>query len=273
MADVLSNYRPGAAYDEMIDAEGCGPPVLPGHPQVAEPLQPDRAAPHRRLAGQQLHPGRGDVRRRRGGAAVPARPGAAGDRRRRVGHHRGRRRPAGQGPGGLPGRRVRRGPGDRRRRRPQPADHLLHPLPPRGLGHRAGQRRTRPRGRGGPDPQPRRRRTGARGQRPGAQRGLLRDDQPQRHDHRAARRLRQPADPAGRGSTRPGCSPRCASAPRPASTTRRWSCSPPGSTTPPTSSTPCWPAPWASSWSRAATWSAAAARSTCGPPPGRSGWT
>ena len=22
MADVLSNYRPGAAYDEMIDAEG-----------------------------------------------------------------------------------------------------------------------------------------------------------------------------------------------------------------------------------------------------------
>ena len=31
---------------------------------------------------------------------------------------------------------------------------------------------------------------------------------------------------------------------------------------------PAGPARWASSWSRAATWSAAAARSSCGPPPG-----
>ena len=70
-------------------------------------------------------------------------------------------------------------------------------------GIAAGQRGTHPRGRGGPDPQSRRRRTRARGQRPGAERGLVRDDQPQRHDHRAARRLRQPADPAGGGLPHP----------------------------------------------------------------------
>ena len=34
-------------------------------------------------------------------------------------------------------------------------------------------------------------------------------------------------------------------------------------TTPPTSSTRCWPARWASSWSRAATWSASATRWRC----------
>ena len=45
------------------------------------------------------------------------------------------------------------------------------------------------------DPHPGRRRAGARGQRPGAERRVVRDDQPQRHDHRDAERVRQPADP------------------------------------------------------------------------------
>ena len=53
---------------------------------------------------------------------------------------------------------------------------------------------------------------------------------------------------------RPAASPR-----RPASATRPSSCSRPASTTRPTSSTRCWPAPWASSSSRAATSCAAPA--------------
>ena len=104
-----------------------------------------------------------------------------------------------------------------------------------------------------------RRLPGARGQRPRALGGVLRDDQPA-GDLRGAAPRRSPATGSGRSApTRAGCSTRCAPAPRPASTTRRSWCSPRASTTAPTSSTRCSPARWASSWSRAATWSASAA--------------
>ena len=110
-----------------------------------------------------------------------------------------------------------------------------------------------------PDPRRRRRVPGARGQRAGAVRGLLRDDQPAR-DRRRAARDRSPSTGSVRSpATRSGCSPRCAPPHRPASPTRPSSCSPRASSTAPTSSTRCSPARWASSWSRAATSSAAAA--------------
>ena len=113
-----------------------------------------------------------------------------------------------------------------------------------------------------PDPRRGRALPGAGGQRPGAVRGVLRDGEPAGHCPGAARGLRRPAGPAGRATTRAGCSPRCARPPRAASPTRPSWCSPRASTTRPTSSTPCWPARWASSWSRAATCSAAATGST-----------
>ena len=47
----------------------------------------------------------------------------------------------------------------------------------------------------------------------------------------------------------------------------------PGVSTRPTSSTPCWRAQWALNWLRAVIWSAVAARSSCAPPPDCSGWT
>ena len=98
------------------------------------------------------------------------------------------------------------------------------PLPPGGLGHRAAERRPGARRRHRPDPYARGRRPGAGGQRPGAQRGLVRDDQPQRHGDRDAGGVRHPADPAGRTAIRSGCWPRCARPRRAGWTTRRWSC-------------------------------------------------
>ena len=74
MADVLSNYRPGAAFDEMIDAEGSVRPSYQAIHNTLSQLQPGRAAADRRVAGQQLHPGRGDLRPGGCRAAVPAGP-------------------------------------------------------------------------------------------------------------------------------------------------------------------------------------------------------
>ena len=273
MSDVLASYHPGAAYDEMIDSEG---EVRPAYTAVHSTLgraQPSRAAHDRRIAGQQLLPGRRDLRRRRGRASLPARPGPAGDRGRGMARDRDGGRPAGPGPRGVPRRRLRRGPGDHRRGDPAPTGLLLDPLPPGGVGHRARQRGPGPRGRRGSDPNPRRRRPGAGGQRPGAERRLVRHDQSQRHDHRDAGRVQPPGDPAG-GRLPATAAGRVAG--RGAQRCRRpdrGGADPRASSTPPTSSTPCWPAPWASSWSRAATWSAGAARSSCAPRAGCSGST
>ena len=65
-------------------------------------------------------------------------------------------------------------------------------------GHRAAQRRAGARQRHRPDPRRRRRVPGARGQRAGALRCLLRDDQPPGDRGGAARDLRRAPDPAGR---------------------------------------------------------------------------
>ena len=95
----------GEAFDEMIDSEGS---VRPSYKAVYATLRsPAPETPgDRRGAGQELHPGRRHLRRRRGGTPVPPRSGAAGHRRARVGDHRGGRGAASQGPRGLPLRRY-----------------------------------------------------------------------------------------------------------------------------------------------------------------------
>ena len=198
MPDVLSDYHPGVAFDEMVDASGSVRPSYARRPRDAAAVDAGGAEGHRRGAGQQLHAGRRDLRRRRRRAAVPAGPRPARHRGGRVGHHRDRRRAAGAGDGGLPRRRLLRRQGDQRRRGPEPADHDLGALPPGRLGPPPAQRRPHPRGGGRPHPDARGRRPGARGQLPGAERRLVRHDEPDRDDHRAARRLRQPAHPLGR---------------------------------------------------------------------------
>ena len=70
-------------------------------------------------------------------------------------------------------------------------------LPPRGRQRPAAQRRPRARQRHRPDPRQRRRVPGARGQRAGAVRGVVRDDQPPRDQRGAAGDDRRAPDPAG----------------------------------------------------------------------------
>ena len=227
---------------------------LAGHDDHPRAGQPGGVA-----AGELPQPGR-HVRHRRRGAGDAARHPAACDRDGHLVGHRARRPAAGAGAGGLPRRCVRRRPGLRRRRDPATGDHDVVPLPPR-RGQRAAPER-RPRARVGhrPDPRQQRRVPGARGQRAGAVRGVLRDDEPP-GDHGGAAGDDRPApDPPGRRLPPTAAGARCARRRRPASPTRPSSSSPPGSTTVPTSSTRCWPGRWASSWSRAATWCAAAAR-------------
>ena len=67
MADVLSNYRTGDAFDEMMDGEGS---VRPSYQAVYSALSRSTSDDLRMIAeslGQQLHPSRRDVRRRRRG--------------------------------------------------------------------------------------------------------------------------------------------------------------------------------------------------------------
>ena len=70
MADVLSNYRTGDAFDEMMDAEGS---VRPPYKAVASALSRSTSDDlrDRGVSGQQLHPSRCDLRCRRCGTALP----------------------------------------------------------------------------------------------------------------------------------------------------------------------------------------------------------
>ena len=120
MGDLFEDYAAGPAWDEMFDPTGWPSPGL-----RRAPRRPGR--PRRRRPGRPGHPpgplpaGPGHhllaVRR---GAALPPRPGAPGHRRRGVGRPRGGRGPAGAGPRGLPGRRLRAA-GDPGRRASSPA--------------------------------------------------------------------------------------------------------------------------------------------------------
>ena len=221
MADVLSNYRTGAAFDEMIDADGG---VRPSYRAIHKTLSQSSAAELRQiaesLANNYTQAGVtfdiGGVERPFPLDLVPrviASPeweiieaGVA----QRV-----------QALEALPGRRLR--PGERvitdgvvPSQLVTSSTHFHRAVwgiePPNGVRiHVAGVDLIR---------NPGRRRTGAGGQRPGAQRGLVRDDQPDRHGHRAARRLRQPADPAGRRLPEPAAGRAPQGGARPAWTTR-----------------------------------------------------
>ena len=194
-------------------------------------------------------PGR-HVRRRRRGAAIPARHRAAGHRRRDLADHRDGRAPAGQDAGGVPRRRLRAGPSGRRRRHTPPGHHLLQALPPAGLRHRAAERRARAHRRHRPDPRRVRHVPGARGQRASPIRRELRARQPQR-DAAAMGRDARPA-PTTAGVALPATAARRVAAGRPGRRRpiRASSCSHRASSTARTSSTPGWPGRWASSWSR-----------------------
>ena len=128
------------------------PPVVRGGVRDAASGGPGRAAVDRRVTREQLLPGRSHLRRRWRRATVPVGRGAPGHPGRRLGHHRLRCRAADPRPGGVPGRRLLRRSGDHRRGHPAPAGHLLQPLPPGGLGHRAAERRPGARRWHRPDP-------------------------------------------------------------------------------------------------------------------------
>ena len=68
------------------------------------------------------------------------------------------------------------------------------------------------------------RRTRAGGQRPGAERRLVRDDEPDRDADRDAGRIQQPADPSGRQLSAAAADRRCGTPRRRGSTTRTSSC-------------------------------------------------
>ena len=189
------------------------------------------------------------------GASVPARPGAAHHSPSRMGGPRGRRRPAGQGAGGVPRRRVRAGARSSTTGwcpaawSPRPSTSTGPPSasnPPNGVRiHVAGIDVVR----------------GADGRFCVLEDnircpvgGLLRDREPADDGPDLPGAVRQPPGPARRRLSRPICSKRCGPL-RPPGVERpdRGGAYARACTTRPTSSTPSWPARWASSWSRAAT--------------------
>ncbi len=166
---------------------------------------------------------------------------------------------AGQGARAVPRRRLRHRPGLRRRRDPAVGRHHLVALPPRRGRGQDAQRGADPRGRHRPDPRRRRQLPGARGQRAGAVRGVLRDDQPARDLRGAVRGVHRPPDPAGRDLPPPAAQRPAGQRPGGCRRPDRRGADARVSTTAPTSSTRCSRGRWASSSSRAATWSASGA--------------
>ena len=189
----------GAAYDEMyeVDAGALRTPYSQLQPSLQRDGDGRAADPGGGAPVQLSRPGR-HLRHRRRGARLPARRAPPRHRDGPVGEGRGRRPAAGAHAGEVPRRRVRRRPRAAGRRRPAPGRHHLLALPPRRGRDRAAQRRPRPRQRHRPDPRRPGRVPRARGQRPGAVRGLLRDDQPARDRRGAAGDLRRAPDPPGR---------------------------------------------------------------------------
>ncbi len=155
------------------------------------------AEPGRGAADALPRPGR-HVRHRWGGARLPARHPAPGDRGRPLGGGRARRAAAGAGARAVPVRRLRRGAGLRRRRHPAPGDRDVVALPPGGGRARAEQRRPGARVRHRPRARRRGRVPGAGGQRAGAVRGVLRHDQPAGDRDRPAGDLHKPPHPPRR---------------------------------------------------------------------------
>ena len=197
--ELFENYRDGAgdAYDEMFDGDELRGPYR-ALAAVVQGGQRARGAGARGGADHVVPRAGRHLRHRRRGAGVPARHHAAGDRAGRLVGDRPGRPAAGQGPRDVPRRRLRHGPGLRRRGGAARGRHHLLALPPgRGRGQGA-QRRPHPRGRHRPDPRRRRQLPGAGGQRPGAVRGVLRDDQPAGDLGGAVRGVHRAPDPAGR---------------------------------------------------------------------------
>ncbi len=201
MDEMFAGYGDamGEAYDEMFDGDE---PALAVHPAARRRCSTmsatEIARPGRRAPGQLPRPGR-HLRHRRRGARVPARHPPAGDR------------------DGPRGRAIDAGVQQRVKALEAFLDDVYDAgrvfddgVIPRSVVttsshfHRAGgrdraaQRRARARRGHRPDPRRPRRVPGARGQRPGAVRGLLRDDQPARDRGGAARDVRRAPDPSGR---------------------------------------------------------------------------
>ncbi len=253
MADLFENYPFGRAWDEMFAAEGETRDAYADGARGAEEARRRRSQVAGRDPRPQLpRPGH-HLRARRRGASVPAGPDPADHHRAGVAGRRAGCVAAGPGAGAVPRRRLRRRPGLHRRGRPQAAADHQPALRPPGRRHLRPGRRPHRALRGRPDPRRERHLPRAGGQRPGAVRGVLRVGEPAGRRRADERGDRRPTGPPGRATSRPSCTRRCGRSPRGTSPTRPSSCSPPASTTRPTSSTPCWPARWASSWSRAAT--------------------
>ena len=205
----------------MIDADGAPARAVPAlYESIQRSGSQELRAGVDALARAYLEPGR-HLRRRRRGAAVPARHRARGSSTTRAGRRsrRGVRQRVTRARG-VPRRRLRRHcRGGRRRRRAaqrsSPSSKHFHRA---GVRHRAAERRARARRRHRPDP----RRAGqlprARGQRARAVRRQLRAREPQRDAPAVGRRARPGAAAAGVATTRSGCSPRCAPRRRRAST-------------------------------------------------------
>ena len=224
MEDLFASYRAdGEAHDEMFD----GTPVRPSYEDIRHKFAAMTAEEMRARADflstsyldQGITFAVGGVER-----PFPLDIMPQADRRGRLEAHRDRRRAAGPGARGLPRRRLRRRRGVHRRGDAALGGHHQPALPARGGEPQAAQRRPGARRRHRPDPRRRRRLPGAGGQRPGAVRGVLRDDEPAGDVQRAARGVRRPPDPTGRTAIRAGCWRRCARPRRPEWTTRRWSC-------------------------------------------------
>ena len=253
MADLFQDYPFGRAWDEMFSGPGV---IRPAYESVHAALQTLSAADlkaradimGRTFLDQGITFALGGVERPFPLDLIPRIVTAqewkvVADRRAA----------AGPRAGGLPGRLLRTRPHLRRRSRAAPTGDHVAALPPPGVRHgRPGRRPHRHLG-CRPDPRRARRVPGAGGQRPGAVGGFLRAGEPAGGLAGAVRGRWRSADPFGGRISGPAAGRSARRLSRRTSATRRWSCSPPASTTPPTSSTRCWPARWASSWSRAET--------------------
>ena len=243
MADIFDGYALGQAWDEMFAAPGKPRRPTTRWSRCCQPMDPSELRLPRRPARAGLHRPRRHLRLRRRGAAVPARPGAAGHRRADEWDlvDRGVRQRvqaleafladvygAGHGLPTTAWCPARSGP----HRRAVPPRGRTASTPPNGVRvHVAGIDLIRDEhGSSGCS------RTTC-----GCRRGQLRDREPAADDQDVPRPVRRAAGATTSTSTRPGCSPRCARPPRTASADPTSSCSPPACTTPPTSSTRCSP--------------------------------
>ncbi len=260
-------------YDELVAADGQPRAHARTLVEALETLGPDALTAGRPPPRRDLHAAGDHVRRRRArrrsGARppVPARPRAADHPRRRVDDDQARPRAADPRAQPLRRRRLPRARDHPRRQGAVGAGRLAARLRPRRARHPPARRRLLPRLRLRPRARRRRRLEGARGQRPHAERHLLRAREPARDDAAAAR----PVRPLPRAARRPlpGAAADRAGGGRAdrrggGGHGRRLDAR--ARSTPPTSSTRSWRARWASSSSRPPTSSSATRSATSAPP-------